>query len=65
MKYTPGTVYSPSSAAMGDTPGTIYAIAIVFSLLAIAATAIRFYARSIKKIGLSWDDYVVVLALVR
>ncbi|KAI4127646.1 MAG: hypothetical protein LQ338_003094 [Usnochroma carphineum] len=34
---------------MGDTPGTLYAIAIVFSLLAVAATVLRFYARSIKK----------------
>ncbi|KAI4169001.1 MAG: hypothetical protein LQ348_007381 [Seirophora lacunosa] len=50
--------------AMGDIPGVIYAIAILFSLLAIAATVLRFYARSIKKVGISWDDYAIIPALV-
>lgn len=49
---------------MGDIPGVIYAIAILFSLLAIAATVLRFYARSIKKVGASWDDYAIIPALV-
>ncbi|KAL9017883.1 MAG: hypothetical protein Q9185_004791 [Variospora sp. 1 TL-2023] len=48
---------------MGDIPGVIYAIAILFSLLAIAATVLRFYARSIKKVGVSWDDYAILPAL--
>ncbi|KAL8956506.1 MAG: hypothetical protein Q9193_005994 [Seirophora villosa] len=48
---------------MGDIPGVIYAIAILFSLLAIAATVLRFYARSIKKVGISWDDYAIIPAL--
>ncbi|KAL8644590.1 MAG: hypothetical protein Q9210_007177 [Variospora velana] len=48
---------------MGDIPGVIYAIAILFSLLAIAATVLRFYARSIKKVGVSWDDYAIIPAL--
>ena len=49
---------------MSDNPATIYAIAILFSILAVAATALRFYARSIKKTGLSWDDWAIVPALV-
>ncbi|KAL9011928.1 MAG: hypothetical protein Q9173_003265 [Seirophora scorigena] len=49
---------------MGDMPGVIYAIAVLFSLLAIAATVLRFYARSIKKVGISWDDYAIIPALV-
>lgn len=49
---------------MGDIPGVIYAIAILFSLLAIAATVLRFYARSIKKVGISWDDNAIIPALV-
>ncbi|KAL8933849.1 MAG: hypothetical protein Q9216_006187 [Gyalolechia sp. 2 TL-2023] len=50
---------------MGNEVGTVYAIAIVFSLLALVATALRFYARNIKKVGFSWDDYVIIPALVR
>lgn len=49
---------------MSDSPATIYAIAIVFTLLALGATALRFYARSIKKIHLSWDDWAIIPALV-
>lgn len=50
---------------MGDDVATVYTIAIVFFLLALAATILRFYARSIKKVGFSWDDYVIIPALVR
>ncbi|KAL8749513.1 MAG: hypothetical protein Q9184_006777 [Pyrenodesmia sp. 2 TL-2023] len=57
-----GSRYMPSGGR--DTPGTLYAIAIIFTLLAVAATALRFYARSIKKVGRSWDDYAVLPALV-
>ncbi|KAL8718117.1 MAG: hypothetical protein Q9225_004709 [Loekoesia sp. 1 TL-2023] len=49
---------------MGDTPGTLYALAVAFSLLAVTATVLRFYARNIKKVGFSWDDYAVIPALV-
>lgn len=57
-----GPRYMPSGGR--DTPATLYAIAIIFSLLAIAATALRFYARSIKNVGRSWDDYAIIPALV-
>ncbi|KAL8925665.1 MAG: hypothetical protein Q9208_003348 [Pyrenodesmia sp. 3 TL-2023] len=56
-----GERYMPTGGR--DTPGTLYAIAIIFTLLAIAATILRFYARSIKKVGRSWDDYAVLPAL--
>lgn len=49
---------------MGDDVATVYVIAIVFSLLALAATILRFHARNIKKVGFSWDDYVIIPALV-
>lgn len=50
---------------MSETPGKMYALAVVLSLLAIAATVLRFYARYIKKAGYSWDDMVLLPALVR
>lgn len=50
---------------MLETPGKMYALAAVLSFLAIAATVLRFYARYIKKAGYSWDDMVLLPALVR
>ena len=49
---------------MGETPGKMYALATVLSILAIVAVALRFYSRRIKKVSPSWDDFCVVLALV-
>ena len=49
---------------MADSAGTMYALAIVLGLLAIAATVLRFYARRIKQASLSWDDYMILPALV-
>lgn len=43
----------------------MYALASVLTILAIVAVILRFYARRIKKIRPSWDDYLIVLALVR
>ena len=50
---------------MEESPGKMYALATVLSILATVAVILRFYARRIKKVHLSWDDYLVVLALVR
>ena len=50
---------------MVESPGKMYALATVLSLLAILAVILRFYARSIKKACPSWDDYLIILALVR
>ena len=48
-----------------ESAGKMYALAIVLGLLAIVATALRFYARRIKQASLSWDDYMILPALVR
>ena len=49
---------------MAETPGKMYALASVLTILAIVAVILRFYSRRIKKVGVSWDDYLIVLALV-
>ena len=50
---------------MGETPGKMYALATVLTLLAVVAVLLRLYARKIKKAILTWDDYLIVFALVR
>lgn len=50
---------------MGESPGKMYALASVLTILAIVTVALRFYSRRIKKIYLSWDDCFITLALVR
>ena len=49
---------------MGETPGKMYALAVVLTLLAIAAVLLRLYARRITKQRLEWDDYMMFPALV-
>ena len=49
---------------MGETPGKMYALAVVLTLLAVVAVLLRLYARKIKNAILSWDDYLILLALV-
>ncbi|KAK0515805.1 hypothetical protein JMJ35_001839 [Cladonia borealis] len=49
---------------MGETPGKMYALAVVLTLLAIAAVLLRLYARRITKQRLEWDDYMVFPALL-
>ena len=49
---------------MAETPGKMYALASVLTVLAILAVILRFYSRRIKKVGASWDDYLIVLGLV-
>lgn len=41
----------------------MYALAIVLIILPIVAIMLLFYARRIKQIALSWDDYLILLAL--
>ena len=50
---------------MGETPGKMYALASVLTLLAIVAVLLRLYARKIRKAILTWDDYLIIVALVR
>lgn len=49
---------------MGESLGKMYALATVLSILAIVAVVLRFYARRIKEVRPSWDDCLIVLALV-
>ena len=49
---------------MDESPGKMYALATTLSILATVAVILRFYARRIKKVHPSWDDCLVVLALV-
>lgn len=50
--------------AVGETPGKMYAMAVVFSMLATIAVTLRFYARYLKRAGYWWDEYMIVPALV-
>ena len=49
---------------MDESPGKMYALATVLTILAIVAVVLRFYARRIKKVRPSWAEYLIVLALV-
>lgn len=49
---------------MVETPGKMYALATVLSLLAIVAVLLRLHARKIKNAILAWDDYLIISALV-
>ena len=42
----------------------MYALAIVFGILAVIVALLRFYARRMKQASLSWDDYMILPALV-
>ena len=49
---------------MTESAGKMYALATVLSSLAFVATILRFYARRMKQASLSWDDYMILPALV-
>lgn len=49
---------------MDETPGKMYALATVLTLLAAVAILLRLHARKIKKAVLAWDDYMILLAMV-
>lgn len=57
LQETPG--------AMNESPEKMHAVASVMLVLAFVAVGFRFYARRIKKSGVSWDDLFIVLATVR
>lgn len=53
--------------AMGtsETPGKMYALAAILSVLAIIAVILRFYARRLlKSASIEIDDYMILTALV-
>lgn len=47
-----------------ETPGKMYALAICMTLLAMVAIVLRFYTRHIKKASYSYDDYMILPAMV-
>ena len=49
---------------MGETPGKMYALGTVLTILATVAVLLRLHARKIKKATLAWDDYMILVALV-
>ena len=49
---------------MGESPGKMYALATVLTVLAMVAVTLRLYARRITKQRLEWDDCMIFLALV-
>ena len=65
---TPTMEVPPMPTAHPDRPAgietEIYLIATSMTILPLIAIALRFYARSLKKTGLSWDDYMIVPAMV-
>ena len=62
----------PSSEVLEELPPRppgieklMYLIATSMTILPLIAIALRFYARRLKKTGLSWDDYMILPAMVR
>ena len=47
-----------------ETPGKMYALATILTILALVAVILRLYARRRKKARLSWDDYFIILAFL-
>jgi hypothetical protein len=43
---------------------SMYGIATSMTILALVAIALRFYARHVMKIGYSWDDWMMIPAMV-
>ena len=61
-----------SSEVLGELPPRppgieklMYLIATSMTILPLIAIALRFYARHLKRTGLSWDDYMILPAMVR
>ena len=50
---------------MGQSPSQVVGVTTFLGLLALLAIALRFCARRLKKVGLGWDDYTIVAAMVR
>ena len=49
---------------MGESPGQYIAVTTFLLILALAAIVLRLCARRLKKVGLGWDDYTILLATV-
>lgn len=49
---------------MVQSPGQIVGVTTFLTVLALLAIVLRFCARRLKKVGLGWDDYTIVLAML-
>lgn len=49
---------------MTQSPGQVVGVTTFLAVLAMVAIVLRFCARRLKKVGLGWDDYSIVLAMV-
>ena len=49
---------------MDESPGKMYALATVLMTIPLVAVPLRFYVRRSRKINLSWDDWLILPALV-
>ena len=50
---------------MGQSPGQVVGVTTFLGILALLAIVLRYRARRLKKVGLGWDDYTIVAAMVR
>ena len=50
---------------MAQSPGQVVGVTTFLLVLAFLAILLRFCARRLKKVGLGWDDYTIVAAMVR
>ena len=49
---------------MTQSPGQVVGVTTFLTIVALVAIALRFCARRLKKVGLGWDDYTIMAAMV-
>ena len=49
---------------MDESPGKMYALAVVLMAIPLAAVPLRFYVRRVNNTKLGWDDWFMLPALV-
>ena len=49
---------------MTQSPGQTVGVTTFLTVMALLAIALRFCARRLKKVGLGWDDYTIMAAMV-
>lgn len=49
---------------MTQSPGQVVGVTTFLTIVTLAAIALRFCARRLKKVGLGWDDYTIMAAMV-
>ena len=49
---------------MTQSPGQVVGVTTFLTIVALIAIGLRFCARRLKKVGLGWDDYSIMAAMV-